>query len=57
VAGKEQIFIGQIKKEESFPNAFWIWTITDNLTRGSALNALEIARTLYERKPGVRASK
>lgn len=57
VAGKEQIFIGQIKKEESFPNAFWIWTVTDNLTRGSALNALEIARTLYERKPGGRASK
>ena len=57
VAGKEQIFIGQIKKEESFPNAFWIWTVTDNLTRGSALNALEIARILYDRKPGERASK
>jgi aspartate-semialdehyde dehydrogenase len=57
VAGKEQIFIGQIKREESFPNAFWIWTVTDNLTRGSALNALEIARTLYNRKPGERASK
>jgi aspartate-semialdehyde dehydrogenase len=48
VAGKEQIFIGQIKKEESFPNAFWIWTVADNLTRGSAVNALEIARILFE---------
>ena len=57
VAGKEQIFIGQIKKEESFPNAFWIWTVTDNLTRGSALNAFEIARILYDRKPGERASR
>jgi aspartate-semialdehyde dehydrogenase len=57
VAGKEQIFIGLIKKEESFPNAFWIWTVTDNLTRGSALNALEIARTLYDSKPGERAAK
>jgi aspartate-semialdehyde dehydrogenase len=57
VAGKEQIFIGQIKKEESFPNAFWIWTVTDNLTRGSALNALEIARTLYDGKPGERISR
>lgn len=57
VAGKEQIFIGQIKKEESFPNAFWIWTVTDNLTRGSALNALEIARSLYGRRPGEHASK
>jgi len=57
VAGKEQIFIGQIKKEESFPNAFWIWTVADNLTRGSALNALEIARILYGAKTGERASK
>jgi aspartate-semialdehyde dehydrogenase len=57
VAGKEQIFIGQIKKEESFPRAFWIWTVTDNLTRGSAVNALEVARVLYDRKPGGRSAK
>ncbi len=42
VAGKEEIFIGLIKREEASPNRFWIWTVTDNLTRGSALNALEI---------------
>lgn len=57
VAGKEQIFIGQIKREESFPRAFWIWTVTDNLTRGSALNALEIARILFDHKSGGRAAK
>jgi aspartate-semialdehyde dehydrogenase len=57
VAGKEQIFIGQIKKEEAFPNAFWIWTVTDNLTRGSILNALEIARAITDRKPGAHAPK
>lgn len=51
VAGKEQIFIGQIKKEEAFPNTFWIWTVTDNLTRGSALNALEIASIIFSAKP------
>jgi len=55
VAGKEQIFIGQIKKEQDRPNAFWIWTVTDNLTRGSALNALEIAERLLEQRPPVRA--
>ncbi len=42
VAGKDEIFIGQIKREVSHPNRFWIWSITDNLTRGSALNAFEI---------------
>jgi aspartate-semialdehyde dehydrogenase len=43
VAGKDEIFIGQIKREESFPNRFWIWTVADNLTRGSSLNAYEVA--------------
>jgi aspartate-semialdehyde dehydrogenase len=51
VAGKEQIFIGQIKQADARPSAFWIWTVTDNLTRGSALNALEIAECLLERRP------
>ena len=46
VAGKEKIFIGQVKKEEAFPHSFWIWLVADNLTRGSALNAFEIARVL-----------
>jgi aspartate-semialdehyde dehydrogenase len=45
VAGKEKIFIGQIKKEAAFPRGFWVWAVADNLTRGSALNAFEIAKT------------
>ncbi|UCC39127.1 MAG: hypothetical protein JSV96_15175 [Candidatus Aminicenantes bacterium] len=47
VAGKDEIFVGQIKREESLPNSFWIWTVADNLTRGSALNAFEIARKIH----------
>jgi len=43
VAGKDEIYIGRIKKENSFPRSFWIWIVADNLTRGSAVNALEIA--------------
>jgi len=46
VTGRDEIFIGQVKKEAFFPRSFWIWTVADNLTRGSALNALEIARRL-----------
>lgn len=47
VAGKEKIFIGQIKREESLPNSFWIWTVADNLILGSALNAFEIAEKIF----------
>lgn len=46
VAGKDKIFIGQIKKEKSLPKSFWIWTVADNLTRGSALNAFEISKKI-----------
>jgi aspartate-semialdehyde dehydrogenase len=50
VAGKEEIFVGRIKKETAVPDKYWIWTVTDNLTRGSALNAYEILENF---DPGV----
>lgn len=49
VAGKEKIFIGQIKREKNFSNGFWVWTVADNLILGSALNALEIAEKILSR--------
>ena len=42
-AGKNEIQIGEIKKDPVFPMSFWIWAIADNLTLGSALNGYEIA--------------
>ncbi|MBN2245340.1 MAG: hypothetical protein JW755_05810, partial [Candidatus Aminicenantes bacterium] len=44
--GKNEIQIGEIKKDPVFPKSFWIWAIADNLTRGSALNGYEIASIL-----------
>ncbi len=46
VAGKDEIYIGQIKKVNTLPNSFWLWAVADNLTRGSALNAFEIAEQI-----------
>jgi aspartate-semialdehyde dehydrogenase len=48
VAGKDQIFVGAIKKDPAIAKAFWVWAVADNLTVGSALNAYGIARTLFE---------
>ncbi len=50
VAGKDKIFVGQIKKETTKPNTFWVWAVADNLTRGSALNAFEILE-LFSQAP------
>jgi aspartate-semialdehyde dehydrogenase len=47
VAGKDKIYIGQIKKEDSVPNKYWIWIVADNLTCGSALNAYDILESSY----------
>jgi len=49
VTGKDGVFIGQVKREDQFPRGFWIWSVADNLTRGSALNALEVGRKLLDR--------
>lgn len=46
VTGRDEVFIGQVKREEAFPRSFWLWSVADNLTRGSALNAMDIARKL-----------
>ena len=46
VTGKDAIHIGRIKKEHSRPNSFWVWAVADNLTRGSALNAYEVAEEI-----------
>ncbi len=47
VARKEEIFLGQVKKIDAIPNSFWVWMVADNLTRGSALNAFEIAERIF----------
>lgn len=46
VTGKDRIHIGRIKQEHSQPGSFWIWAVADNLTRGSALNAYEVAEEI-----------
>lgn len=48
VSGKDEIFVGPVKREASVPRTFWIWAVADNLTRGSALNAFDVARRMLE---------
>ncbi len=50
VAGKDEIYVGRLKREPASPRSFWIWLTADNLTRGSAQNAVETARRLLGTK-------
>lgn len=45
-AGKEGIFIGRIRKDESLKNTYHIWSVSDNILKGAALNAVQILETL-----------
>jgi aspartate-semialdehyde dehydrogenase len=42
-AGREEILVGSVEPAPGLPGAYWIWGVMDNLTRGGATNALEIA--------------
>jgi len=41
--GRDAALLGRISADPSIENGFWIWVVCDNLRRGAALNAVEIA--------------
>ena len=46
---KFEIFISRIRQDESQPNSINLWIVSDNLLKGAALNAVEIAEALIEK--------
>lgn len=45
-AGRDEILVGRIQADTSIKGAFWIWAVSDNLRRASALNAVLIAEEI-----------
>jgi len=45
-AGKDETFVGRIREDESIPNGINLWVVSDNLRKGAALNAVQIAEIL-----------
>ncbi len=48
VAGKDDIYVGRIREDESIENGLNLWIVADNLRKGAALNAVQIAEKLLE---------
>jgi aspartate-semialdehyde dehydrogenase len=48
-AGRDEVFVGRIRRDESHPRAFSMWIVSDNLRKGAATNAVQIAEVLVER--------
>jgi len=50
VAGKDDTFVGRIRQDVSHPNGIAMWIVSDNLRKGAALNAIQIAEELIARR-------
>ena len=49
-AGKYDTYVGRIRKDESIKNGLNLWVVSDNLLKGAALNAVQIAEVLISKK-------
>ena len=47
---KDDVFVGRIRRDETQPNTLNIWIVSDNLRKGAATNAVQIAEYLVENK-------
>ncbi len=45
-AGKDDVYVGRIREDESIPKGLNLWVVADNLRKGAALNAVQIAELL-----------
>lgn len=48
-AGQDDVFVGRLREDVANENALWFWCVSDNLRKGAATNAVQIAETLLER--------
>lgn len=48
--GKDEVFVGRIRRDHSADNALNMWVVADNLRKGAATNAVQIGEYLYENK-------
>ena len=47
-SGKDEVFVGRIREDSTAPNALNLWVVSDNIRKGAALNAVQIAEKLIE---------
>lgn len=49
VAGGDDVYVGRIRRDPSAPNTLNLWVVGDNLRKGAATNAVQLAEALVER--------
>ena len=48
--GKDETFVGRIREDESIKNGLNLWIVSDNIRKGAALNAVQIAEEIIRQK-------
>jgi aspartate-semialdehyde dehydrogenase len=48
-AGRDEVFVGRIRRDPSHPRALNLWVVSDNLYKGAATNAVQLAELLHAR--------
>jgi aspartate-semialdehyde dehydrogenase len=48
--GKDEVFVGRIRRDESLENTLNCWIVSDNLRKGAATNAIQIAEYIIDKK-------
>ena len=48
-SGSDEVFVGRIRRDASHPNSIAMWVVADNLRKGAALNAVQIAEEMIKK--------
>ncbi|MBD5560841.1 MAG: aspartate-semialdehyde dehydrogenase [Clostridia bacterium] len=54
-AGRDEVFVGRIRRDRSVPNGVNLWVVADNIRKGAATNAVQIAEEWIKMQSGDRA--
>lgn len=49
-SGRDPVYVGRIRNDPFNPNGLWLWVVADNLRKGAALNAVQIAEEIVSRE-------
>ena len=54
---RDEVFVGRIRRDISHPNGLSFWCVSDNLRKGAATNAIQIAELIAEHRFSKTAAK
>lgn|GEM_PF-612862 len=47
---RDEVFVGRVRQDPQTPHSFWLWCVSDNLRKGAATNAVQIAEHIKIKK-------